>query len=64
MATDLKSKSATEVAAALERLVFTAARSWQRTVTVDRATRDMLVSALRASSGCEKQRLVSPSSPR
>ena len=36
-----------QVAAALEQLIFTAAKRWQRTITIDRPTRDLLVQALR-----------------
>jgi hypothetical protein len=39
--------SRNEVARTLEQIVFTAAKEWQRTITIDRDIRDLLVSALR-----------------
>jgi hypothetical protein len=43
--------SGEEIARELERMVFTAAREWTRTVRIDREVRDMLVRALRLAHG-------------
>lgn len=39
--------SRNQVAAALEQLVFTAAKEWRRTIMIEAPTRDLLVKALR-----------------
>ena len=40
-----------EVADALDAMVFTAARDWQRTVRMDASVRDLIVTTLRRSYG-------------
>jgi len=44
---DLMSRG--DVANALQSMIFTAARNWQRTIVMDRNVRDMIVRALRNS---------------
>lgn len=37
-----------EIAGILDKLIFTAARNWERSIKIDSATRDTIVHALRA----------------
>ena len=45
---NMEGMKAEDAARALERLIFTAARNWRRSISIDRDARDMLVRALRA----------------
>lgn len=45
------SMSRLEIADALDRMVFTAARDWRRTVRMDRHARDAIVDCIRRASG-------------
>lgn len=47
MSTDISEMNKDDAIGELERLVFTAARDWRRTVKIDRSTRDMIVHALK-----------------